>query len=221
EAVAGLAGERLFLLGMALEERGVEELGHRDVEPVEPDHGAIGRVAVVVPGARRRDDEIALLHRRALAVDAGIGARTVDHEAQRRLAVSMGGRDLARHHELEAGVEAGGDPALPSQARVLEDQYPSLGLARADQRTRLDQVGPELVVAPQPWLAGARRRRRDQRAEHGPQRGHREAVDAAVEILAGGLVVRPAGSGRGVHGVLPWHWGGSAGAAGGVALEAV
>ena len=41
----------------------------RDVEPVHPDHGLVGLVAVVVPRPARRQDEIAGRHVDALAVD--------------------------------------------------------------------------------------------------------------------------------------------------------
>jgi hypothetical protein len=50
-------------------EPGVKRADERDVEPVEPDDRLIARVAVVVEGPPGRDDEVAGVHRDALAVD--------------------------------------------------------------------------------------------------------------------------------------------------------
>ena len=102
-------GDRLLLLLVVLDEGSVEHLDDGDVEPVEPEHRLVGVVAVVVPGHVGGDDEIAGMHGRALAVDAGVGALALQHEAQRRLRVAVRARDLVGHHELHAGVERGGD----------------------------------------------------------------------------------------------------------------
>ena len=98
--------DRLRRLGIALHEARVEERDDRDVEAVEPHHRLIARVAVVVPRPGRRDDEVAGMHRDALAVDRGIRAGAFDHEAQRRLRVAVARRDFAGHDELQAGIEA-------------------------------------------------------------------------------------------------------------------
>ena len=131
--IADGARDRLLVLVVMLGERRVEELDDRDVEPVEPEHRLVGLVAVVVPGHRRRDDEVAVVHRRAFAVDGGVGAVALEDEAQRALAVPMCGRDLARKHQLDAGVEVGRDLRLAAQAGILEDQHPALGFFGGDQ----------------------------------------------------------------------------------------
>ena len=58
---------------------------------------------MVVPGHRWRDHEIAGLHRGALAVHGSERTLALQHETQRRLAVAVGRRDIARDHHLHAG----------------------------------------------------------------------------------------------------------------------
>jgi hypothetical protein len=81
-AVAQRAGDGLLVHVEVLGERGVEELHDGDVQPVEPEDRRVAGVAVVVPGHRRRDDEVALVHGGPLAVDGGVGAAALEHETQ-------------------------------------------------------------------------------------------------------------------------------------------
>ena len=80
-----------------------------------------------MPSPGRRDDEVALVHDCTLAIDGSIGAVTFQHEAQRALGVPVGGRDLALHDELHAGIHVCGDLRLPAQARVFEHEDAALG----------------------------------------------------------------------------------------------
>ena len=102
-------GHRLRFLRIALGEARVEERHDRNVETVEPYHRHIARIAMIVERPRRRDDEIARMHRRALTIDRGVGAFALDHHAQRGLGVAMAGRNFARKDELQTGVQAVGD----------------------------------------------------------------------------------------------------------------
>ena len=175
------AGRRLRLRRALLGEAGVEEAHQRDVEAVEPDHRLAAVVAVVVEGPRRGDDEVAVAHRRALAVDRGVGAFAVEHQAQRRLGVAVRRRHLARQDQLQAGVERLGDARLAAQGRVLEDQDAALGLLGGDQAAGLHHVLADLVVAPQGGRDRAGRLRRHERAQHLPERRHAERADPLVE----------------------------------------
>ena len=83
KAVAGRAGDLLLVLVRPFRKRRVEELHHRDVEPVEPEHRLRSLIGVIMPGHRRRNDKVAGRHRGALAVDGGIGALAFEDEAQR------------------------------------------------------------------------------------------------------------------------------------------
>ena len=166
---------------MVLGERGVEELDDRDVEAVEPEHRLVGLVAVVVPRHRRRDDEVAVVHRRPLAVHGRVRAVAFEHEAQGALRVPVCGRDLARQHELHAGVEVGGDLRLAAQAGILEDQHAALGLLGGDQAAGLDHRRANLGERPRRRLAAADRLGRDELGERRPQRRHVLLADALVE----------------------------------------
>ena len=121
----------------------------RDVEPVEPEHRLVGVVAVVVPGHVGRDDEVAGVHERALAVDGGVRALALQHEAQRRLRVAVRGRHLVRHDQLHAGIERGGDLRLSAQAGVLQDQHAPLGFLGGDQLAGFQHGRADFVEPPQ------------------------------------------------------------------------
>jgi hypothetical protein len=87
-----------------------------------------------MPGPRRRDDEIAGMHRGALAVHGGIRAASFDDEAQRRLRMAMARRDFTRQEQLQAAIEAAGNRGLPAHPGILENQHAAHGFARRDQR---------------------------------------------------------------------------------------
>ena len=162
QRIAFGAGDWLQLLRMTLGESCIEERHHRDVEAVEPDHGRVARIAVIVKSPRRRDDEVSGMHRRALAVDRGIRAFAFDDEAQRRLRVPVARRDLAGKDELQPRVEAMSDRRGATQARILEDEHATLGFARADQASGLHEIRAHLPVRPERGDAGRRGMRRHQ-----------------------------------------------------------
>ena len=103
--------------------------------------GCIRLVPVVVPRHRRRDDEVAVVHRRPLAVDGRVRAVALEHEAEGALRVPMRGSDLARQHELHPGVEVGGDLRLAAQPGILEDEHAAFGLLGGNQAAGLDHRG--------------------------------------------------------------------------------
>ena len=95
----------LRLERMALGERCVEETHDGNVQSVEPDHRPVRFASVVVPRSRWGDDEVALSHQGLLAVHCGVGALPLHDEAKGGLGVAVGGSDLARQDELQAGVQ--------------------------------------------------------------------------------------------------------------------
>jgi hypothetical protein len=80
---------RKSLFAVGLEKNRVEQIDQREVESVQPDHWLVGFIAMVVPGPRGRDHEIARPYRGPLAVYRGVGAIAFDNEAQRALGVAM------------------------------------------------------------------------------------------------------------------------------------
>jgi len=77
-----------------------EEIRESGVEAVQPNDGGRAVVAVVVPGPARRDDKIAGTHGDTLAVDRGVSALALHHEAQGVGRVAVRGRDLAGQDRL-------------------------------------------------------------------------------------------------------------------------
>ena len=139
---------------------------------------------MVVPGHRRRDDEIAGLHRVRSPSTVVWRALAFEHEAQRRLAVAVGRGDVARDHHLHAGKQRGRDLRLAAQAGIFQHQHPPLGFLGGDQLAGFGHVVADGIELPQMRPAGAARLRRDQIAHHVPQRGEIFAVDLLVERLA-------------------------------------
>ena len=87
---------------------------------------------MIVPAPLRSQNKIAGAHWRALAVDGGERAVAFHDKAQRRLIVTVARRHLARHDELQAGIQRRGNGRLAAQLRVLQHQYPTHRLFSAD-----------------------------------------------------------------------------------------
>ena len=64
-------------IGSLLREHG------RQIERIEPDHRPVAFMAMLVPQQRRRENQIAALHRQLFAVDDGVAALAFHHEAHR------------------------------------------------------------------------------------------------------------------------------------------
>ena len=116
-------------------ERRVEELHDRDIQTVEPEHRRRALVAVVVPGHRRRDDEVAVVHERAFAVDGRVRAVALEDEPECALGVPVGGRDLARQQVLHRDRDGVASGAL-RHAGVVEAQDAPLGAAAGRHELR-------------------------------------------------------------------------------------
>ena len=136
---------------------------------------------MVVPRHRRRDDEVAVVHPRPLAVHGRVCAVALEYEAQRALGVAMGRCDLARQHELDPGIEIGRDLRLAAQPGILEDEHAPLGFFCRNQPPGLDHRGPNVRERPRGRLAAADRLRCDEFRERPPQRRHVLLTDALVE----------------------------------------
>ena len=172
----GLVGAVAFL-----RKSGIEETHDGNVQTVEPYHRLVAQVAMVVPGPGRRDDEVAAAHRRAFAIDRGVGTLAVQHQTQRGLRVAMGRRHFARHDELQAGIQRLRDAGLAAQRGIFQDEHAALSLGRAYQRAGLHHTVAHVGVLPQ--VRDRRRfgRVRHQRAQHFPQGRH--AVDANALVI--------------------------------------
>jgi hypothetical protein len=67
------------------------------------------------------------MHLRPFATDSGIGALSLDHEAQGGLGVAVWRGDLAGQDHLQPGIEAAGDAGLAGQGGVFQYQHAALG----------------------------------------------------------------------------------------------
>src|SRR5262249_18793444 len=114
-------GDRLLLVGVALDEGGVEQLNQRNVKSVEPEHRFLALISMIMPGHGGRDDEVTWWHVGALAINGGEGTFSLDDEAQCRLGMSVSGRYFVRHDELDTSIESCGDFGTSAQSRILEN----------------------------------------------------------------------------------------------------
>ena len=141
---------RLHHLRVHLVEIRVERVHQRDVEPVLPDAlRAAGVDAVVVPGAVRRQDQVARVERHALAIDGGIGAPALHDEAQRRSLMAVRGGELAGIHHLHTGIEETGCSAPLLAARIDEHHDAARGLLGRHQLRRAAHEGLDAPPLPE------------------------------------------------------------------------
>ena len=77
----GGKGDWLDVLGIGLEEYGLQQVGQRQVQTVQPDHGVAGGVAVVVPGPVGGQHQISGKHGYLVAFDGGMAAVAFDDES--------------------------------------------------------------------------------------------------------------------------------------------
>jgi len=113
--------ERLLRGAEILEEKLVEHAHDRSIENVEPDAGAALAIVMIVPAPSRRQHEVVIGHRTALAIDHGAEARvSLDHETQRRNAVAMCPGELAGADHLNAHIDGRRRPLW--EAGIIEHQ---------------------------------------------------------------------------------------------------
>jgi len=86
-----------------------------------------------MPGHRRRDHEVAGLHRGAFAVDRGERALAFKDKRSADWLCRCAGANVAGNHHLDAGEQRCRDLGLAAQARIFQDQHPPLGLLGGDQ----------------------------------------------------------------------------------------
>ena len=116
-------------LGIAgLEEIGVELANQRDVGGVEPDDAMVALVDVAVPAHRRREDQIALMHVAAAAVDDRGGAVGAGGKADRREGVPVRPRAVAGIEHGEGRDQVRGRHRLAAERRVDQDQRAPLDI---------------------------------------------------------------------------------------------
>ena len=146
-------------LGIArLEEIGVELADQRNVGGVEPDDAVVAVVDVAVPAHRRRQDQIAVVHVAAPAVDDGGRAFGARRKPDRREGVAMRPRPVAGIEHGEGRDQVGGRHRLAAERRIDQDQRAALDVVdRAPRTTARSVNGSMSLPAPDaaagPWPA--------------------------------------------------------------------
>ncbi|MEI2735832.1 MAG: hypothetical protein V9G24_14165 [Rhodoblastus sp.] len=113
-------------------------------------------MAVLVPQARGREDQVALLHRHFLALDRGEAALAFHHEARGARRMLVVGRGFARQDQLHADVDRGRRlHVLEAEAGIGEHEHAALGLFDRRQFARLEQFRADVGIAPDHRLGAA------------------------------------------------------------------
>ena len=100
----------------------------RNVGGVEPDDAVVALVDVAVPAHRRRQDQIAVMHVAAAAVDDGGGALGARRKADRREGVPVRPRPVAGIEHGEGRDQVGGRHRLAAERRIDQDQRAPLDI---------------------------------------------------------------------------------------------
>jgi hypothetical protein len=138
-------------------------------------------VAVAVPVAARRQDDIACLHRDLFAVDDRVRARRVEHHPDRVRRVPVRRGDLARQDHLIGAGEGTGRCEAVARVRVAQHKVAPFGELDIDEIPGRVERGPHLPVVPS--------RRHERGLRPGPE-DRRLALDPSrSDIQFGGTCV--------------------------------
>src|SRR5262249_41644014 len=118
------------------------------VERVEPDHWRCAKIAVVMPGPARREDQITGVHGNALALDGRVCPFAFDDEPQRVRGVAVCWSDLAGRAYLQPAIERIGDVAGAGETRILQHEHATFGFFGSDELNRAQELRTHIPVAP-------------------------------------------------------------------------
>ena len=127
---------------------GVDRADERHVGGVEPDDAMVALVDVAVPAHRRGEDEVAVLHLAAPAIDDGRRAVGAGGEADGRAGVAVRACAVARLQHGEGGEQGAGGGRFGAEGRMRHDQRAALDVVDRDLADRA--VQERLDVAPAP-----------------------------------------------------------------------
>lgn len=138
----------------------------RQIQAIQPDHGARSVLAVVMVVPSGSQDHIPLLHANPATMNGRETAVTLDDEAHRERCVTVRRGGFVRHDQLETGVQRVGcvgglcmeslntlcylleQRFLHTSCRIHQHQDASLRLLLRDQLPCREQVGPDELVFP-------------------------------------------------------------------------
>jgi hypothetical protein len=122
-------------LRLALDAVGsVDAVDQRQVQRIEPYHRPLARVTMLVPQARRCENQVAFLHRQFLARYHGKPALPFDNEADSRWRVPVVRRRFAGQDELHADIDGcSGLHVLQTEPGIAQHQYAAFRLLDGSQ----------------------------------------------------------------------------------------
>jgi hypothetical protein len=185
------------LLLSELEERRLDRVLERDVQPVDPRHRPVGDVVVAVPVPACLRQEVTPAHRDRVAVDDRPHTLTLDHEPEGVLGVPVLGGGLARAEVLDRRPQRRRRVGAAAESRVGQRDRPALTTTPdGDQVPGLR--GQRLQRRPPPQMRQRSRRRlhRHQIADLLPQRDEMLRVEGVVESAQFRRVLRLVVRGR-------------------------
>ena len=116
----------LCLLGIRLEETGVQVVVQWNIQRIHPDCRLIRLAAVIVPQPGGGQDKVAPFQEHAIPLHRTPGAAAVDDEAHRLGGVPMGGGDLVPVEPLDCRPKGGRRERLALQTGIGERDGPAV-----------------------------------------------------------------------------------------------
>src|SRR5262249_3057293 len=141
--------DTLLQVGMNGVEIRLQRVDKRNVEPILPDAGRTGRFdSMLVPSAIGREHKIVGTERNLMAINDGVGPGSFHYEAQRRGGMGMRRSDLARIHDLQAGIEPTNSRRDIPPTGIAEIDHTTTRLLRRNEFKRSEYPVPQVRVAP-------------------------------------------------------------------------
>ncbi len=135
--------------------RAFEIIKQRQVQRIQPHHGFIAIVAVVMPVTAGGQDQIAFRHRQAFAVDDGKAAFAFDDNPHRRGCVDMGRCRFTRQQQLHPQIDRGRGLHRPCPTTgVRQHQHATFGLCHRSQLASAQQQWAQVTIIPKPSACG-------------------------------------------------------------------
>ena len=138
---------------------------------------------MIVIRPRRRQHQIAGMHRGPNAIHRRVTLLALDHEPDRGSRVAMRWRRFPWIHQLQARIHALGDQRRSLHGRILENQHAPFGFLRRDQLARFEQQRSHLLIAPQRGPCRRPRLLRNQIAQHLPQRSRMLLLQPLIILM--------------------------------------
>ena len=119
------------------------------IQDIQPNHGFVAIVSMLMPQARWREDQITSGHQAFLALHGGVCALTFNHHSNRIGRMAVRGSQLTGQKQLHAQINGGtGLHLLQAMPRIGKHQNAALGFFDGRDLSGLHQKRSDIFVIP-------------------------------------------------------------------------